>query len=382
MHPREFARYLGKRIRHEGVGSLKGLLYLSAAVAALVAFAVLMPSLEYRHVRGYQAANWDIWATGPIGQNDVDSIGAIEGVERVVPAVTVTVDEIVDGDGQPTDGGAITAIAVEDVADLHPGPYPDSLLIKGERPSAGELACDWETATLFDLHVGDELLVTLLPLGDKVTVRGRLAGIYGPTAGLDKTIVVPYTSELRASLDEHDVGPYTDLFVTSSEREAVSSAVWDSFSDREVAVITRSDAQAESRSRLAEEVGPFLRNSATWVAMVGLVALALWQQSTRLARRRGEYAVLAALGMSRNGLIALDAAEQAARLTAAVILGTAGAIALTTGYNHMYVPRGALAGALGALGLAVVLTMLIGAWSVRRDMTRHPLADSLAKEAV
>jgi hypothetical protein len=377
-------RYLFKRIVRDAPAALRASAYLSVSIVALVSFAVLMPSLEYQHVRGPEVSTWDAWISGPMTADDVSRIDERSDIERTIPVLTLAMDAVRGprtGAERSVSQGTVTAMAYRHASELADGPYPDSLLLSGRAPAQGEWACDWSVARRFGLRVGDEVTTRAVLPGSSLALSGRLAGIYGPTGLLKDSIVLPATPDLVDAVAADQGVSWTDVFVHTADPHGLVEEIVSGTDAERLVAVARPSLGAEARTRLLREVGPFLRSAATWVAIAGFVALALWQQSTRLLRRRREHAILTALGMSRRRLVTLDALEQSARLGLASIVGLLGALILFQTAYGMYVPSGVVAGVVATIGITVAASIAIGALVVGRYLGRRSLATTLAREA-
>jgi hypothetical protein len=233
-------------------------------------------------------------------------------------------------------------------------------------------------ARRLDLRVGDVVTADVAMPDGAHRVRGTLSGIYGPTGLLKDTVTLP-SDDVAAALSANGMAPWTDAFLFCESPDALASEIARGPDADRLLAVPRNDLAQEARTRLFREVGPFLRSGATWVALAGFVGLVLWQQSARLRRRRSEYAVLSALGADRNTLMGLDSLEQALRLGLVIAIGTAGGLAVMRDLNGAYVPAETLVVTLAALIAVGVATVMVGAWSVSRNLTRRPLSDALAK---
>ena len=381
MRPRHALRLATAVYRAEWRVALRNAAYMSLVGACVVSFGLLMPSLEYRHVATLEAGRWDLWVSGPITAETVESVASREDVEGLARIMRISVDSATGPRTSTSDRSSpFSAFAYREPSDLADGPLPDGLLVSGRRPEPGEWACDWYAARLLGARVGDELTAAVAFPSGPVEMVGVLAGIYGPSGDAERCLALPLTPELELA-NEKVVGDVvcSDLFVRCDDPAALAADLSaDPRTAEQLFAIARPDLASESRSRLHREVGPFLRSSASWVALAAFVALSLWQRGARHERRIRTYATFVALGMARRDLLALDVAEQSLVLglvsMASMGLGTA----LLQDVGGGFAPPGALRGLGLLLAGAVALSVATGAAMLRRRLATLSVPDLLA----
>ena len=262
--------------------------------------------------------------------------------------------------------------------DLEDGPYPSSMILEGSPPGPGDWACDWNTARRLRLRVGDTVRAVASFPDREVPLTGLLAAIYGPSGMMRDSIVLPIDAGLESSEDIGGGSRWSDLFVSCSDPEALVREIETGPDADRLLAVRRLALHTEAKTRLAREVGPFLRHGAVWVTIGAFVSLALWQQSVRASRRIGEYAILTALGMRSRSLVALDALEQVLILVVSSLMGAASGLLVMREWTATFVPPEVIRASSIVLVVAVVVTTCVGALSVRWRLSRRNLTEALS----
>ncbi len=364
-------RYALARLRAERFATVRSVGYLAAIIAAMACFTMLMPALRYQHVAAIEHAEHDVWVSGPADRVHLEALDAEPDVRVVSAVMMVGADRVTHG--QDVLRGS-TLILYERADTLGAGPCPSELLLEGRPPADGQLACDWTVARRLGVRPGDELRVTLaLPEGP-MEVSGILSGVYGPSAHLRDAVIAPLDRESRTLLRAAGVTErYTDTYVVSPRPGAVGTALStlaDDAGASELMAVPRAELESSARGTLAREIGPFLRGPASVVAVLGLLAVSQWQHASRLAQRRREHALLAALGVPRRFVHLASAIEHTAVLGAAAALGMIAARIVMEELTLTFVPPRVLAMTAGLIAVSALLALGSGAISMQRRFGR------------
>lgn len=377
-----------KDLRGGGRWTLRQVLYLTLLLGIFAAAVSLPRAIDYSFVRGEELSRYDLRVNGDLSGSVVRRIHELPGVSRVVLAATETPTAVRHKDRSATPNDAW----VFDTASEASLVFGDPELVVDGREIRDGVGLDWGLARAIGARVGSKVDLDWIFTAPSVAELGdvRLKGvsvdvIFAPTGLLRSAVVMtravkPY--QLYPGEDPADPFLYSDAFVTMrGAPDSVVAAVDAGRIGPNLSAQTRSQvlsiAQQEARAALPGGV----RQTLTLAFGLGALVVLLREQRARVDRRRGEVAILTAIGARPRWLQFQHAVETILLLMAATALGVIGSRWAVMRWLGVYVPDQIARTTFLSIGALTVALGLWGAVRIGRRLRRIPVSRLLAGEA-
>lgn len=328
---------------------------ISAYFSVVVSFPLV---LEFGEIGPYQAANFDVFFSGPLEKSEIEKIE--NKAETIVKGADFGGVEAYVKDKF---AGRIDLFAVDNLQKaLEISQINERYIRRGEMSKRGA-AIDEYSARKLGIELGDQISIKIRD----ITVDYRIVAILYATSATKGTILADYPQKLREAFRPYEYSSFWIKWKNGGEIEL-------SYAPLERVEYIKSQQEAQDE---------FMHNRMfkllKYGSIVILLLIALKDMLSLLETRKKDYALLLGLGASRRSLAVNFLIENVLRMIIIVIVGILCAKLYIQMAVGLYYPTEAFIASIIGLILASIMASILGSTVIFKRLKKIPIAHVLAE---